>query len=208
MTAPQIVSTGALITEEELVEIGVRFSELLDTESAEDAGNYSGDVQSAVLAGKGDRVLLEVDGLDTGEFVLTVNGVKDLAGNKLNDGKREGEFTGLQVLNIGDLAPEGEAHHFGEEIEVIAGGFDIWANADDFTRCRRSGFGYPKRSWARNGLMVRESLEDYSKMLGAFVTPPSGLTNQGYVALERREDSANCFWWNNNGTPGSRSNMG
>ena len=218
VTAPQIVSTGALITEEELVEIGVRFSELLDTESAEDAGNYSvkgADVQSAVLAGKGDRVLLEVDGLDTGEFVLTVNGVKDLAGNKLNDGKREGEFTGLQVLNIGDLAPEGEAHHFGEEIEVIAGGFDIWANADDFTflfeekngdfdvAVQVSDIQNGGGSWARNGLMVRESLEDYSKMLGAFVTPPSGLTNQGYFALERREDSANCFWWNNNGTPGS-----
>ena len=59
--------------------------------------------------------------------------MKDLAGNKLTDVKTEGELTGLQVLNIGDLAPEGEAHHFGEEIEVIAGGFDIWANADDFT---------------------------------------------------------------------------
>ncbi len=217
-TAPQIVSTGALLTEEESVEIGIQFSELLDVESAEDAGNYSlqgADVLSAVLADKGDRVLLEVEGLDAGEFVLSVSNVKDLAGNKLADVKTEGEFTGLQVLNIGDLAPDGFAHHFGEEIEVIAGGFDIWANADDFTYLFEEKTGdfdmavqvteieNAGGSWARNGLMVRESLEDYSKMLGAFVTPPSGLSNQGYFALERREDSAGCFWWNNNGTPGS-----
>jgi len=217
-TAPEIVSTGALLTEEESVEIGVQFSELLDAETAEVTSNYSlqgADVLSAVLAGKGDRVLLEVDGLDPGEFVLSVSGVKDLAGNKLADGKTEGDFTGLQVLNIGDLAPDGVAHHFGEEIEVIAGGFDIWANADDFTylfKEKKGDFDIAVQvteienaggPWARNGLMVRESLEDYSKMLGAFVTPPSGLSNQGYFALERREDSAGCFWWNNNGTPGS-----
>ena len=217
-TPPQIVSTGALLTEEESVEIGVQFNELLDAETAEDTGNYSlqgADVLSAVLAAGGDRVLLEVNGLDAGEFVLSISGLKDMAGNKLTDGKTEGEFAGLQVLNIGDLAPEGVAHHFGEEIEVIAGGFDIWANADDFTYLFEEKTGdfdmavqvteieNAGGSWARNGLMVRESLEDYSKMLGAFVTPPSGLSNQGYFALERREDSAGCFWWNNNGTPGS-----
>mgnify|MGYP003325887321 CR=1 FL=1 len=59
--------------------------------------------------------------------------------------------------------------------------------------------------WSRNGLMVRESLDDISKMLGAFATPPHG---QGYFALDRREESAQCFWWNNDGIPGSAVKQG
>lgn len=216
--APQVVSTGALITEEDTIEVGVQFNELLEPDSAEDAGNYTlknANVLSATLADGGDRVLLEVEDLDIGGYELTINGVNDLAGNRLSGGKAGGDFLGLQVLNIGDIAPEGVAHNFGEEIEVIAGGFDVWSNADDFTFLfeeKNGDFDMAVQvteienaggSWARNGLMIRKSLEDYSKMLGAFVTPPSGLTNQGYFALERREDSANCFWWNNSGTPGS-----
>ena len=49
----------------------------------------------------------------------------------------------------------------------------------------------PNGAWSRNGLMVRESLDDISKMLGAFATPPS--SGQGYFALDRREESAQCF---------------
>ena len=116
------------------------------------------------------------------------------------------------MLNIGDVDPTGVAHNFGNEIEVIARGFDIWSNADDFTFLFEEKTGdfdmavqvpkidNPGGAWARNGLMVRETLDDNSMMLGAFATPPSG---QGYFALERREESVNPQWWNNNGTPGS-----
>jgi hypothetical protein len=147
-----------------------------------------------------------------GQTRISISGIDDLAGNKMAPTKTPGNFISLQVLNIGDVDPTGVAHNFGDEIEVIAGGFDIWSNADDFTFLFEEKTGdfdmavqvpkidNPGGAWARNGLMVRETLDDNSMMLGAFATPSSG---QGYFALERREESVNPQWWNNNGTPGS-----
>ena len=215
---PALLSHGALVTEDEYTEVAVRFDEPLNPDTAGDAGNYSiagADVLDVIVQDSGDGVLLDVEGLDVGDYQLNVSGVTDLAGNKMAPSKTPGGFISLQVLNIGDVDPTGVAHNFGDEIEVIAGGFDIWSNADDFTFLFEEKTGdfdmavqvpkidNPGGSWARNGLMVRETLDDISKMLGAFVTPPSGASNQGYFALERREESINPQWWNNNGTPGS-----
>lgn len=122
----------------------------------------------------------------------------------------------MQPLNIGDFDPTGAAHNFGDEIEVISGGSDIWSNADDFIFLFEEKTGdfdmavqvrsiSNPNAWARNGLMVLKSLDDLSKMLGAFATSSHG---QGYFALDRREDSAQCFWWNNDGTPGSAVKQG
>ena len=212
---PTLLSHGALVTEDEYTEVAVRFDEALNPDTAGDAGNYSIDganVVDVIVQDSGDGVLLDIEGLEVGDYQLNVSGVTDLAGNKMTPSKTPGGFISLQVLNIGDVDPTGVAHNFGDEIEVIARGFDIWSNADDFTFLFEEKTGdfdmavqvpkidNPGGAWARNGLMVRETLDDNSMMLGAFATPPSG---QGYFALERREESVNPQWWNNNGTPGS-----
>jgi hypothetical protein len=216
---PTLVSHGALITEDDFTEVAVRFDEALNPDTAGDAANYSiagAEVVDVIVQDSGDGVLLEVEGLDTGDYQLNISGVTDLAGNKMASSKTGGGFLTLQPLNIGDIDPSGAAHNFGDEIEVVSGGADIWSNADDFTFLFEEKTGdfdmaVQVRSidipngWARNGLMVRESLDDNSKMLGAFATPPHG---QGYFALDRREASAACFWWNNDGTPGSAVKQG
>ncbi|MBC8243773.1 MAG: hypothetical protein H8E20_05210 [Verrucomicrobia bacterium] len=216
---PALVSHGALVTEDEFTEVAVQFDEALNPDAAEEVGNYSiagATVVDAILQESGDGVLLDVEGLDTGDYQLTVSGLTDLAGNKMAPSKTGGGFISLQPLNIGDIDPTGVAHNFGGEIEVISGGADIWSNADDFTFLFEEKTGdfdmavqvrsiSNPNGWARNGLMVRESLDDISKMLGAFATPPHG---QGYFALDRREESAQCFWWNNDGTPGSAVKQG
>ena len=216
---PTLLSHGALVTEDEYTEVAVRFDEALNPDTAGDTGNYSiagADVLDVIVQDSGDGVLLDVEGLDVGDYQLNVSGVTDLAGNKMTPSKTPGGFISLQVSNIGDVDPNGEVHNFGDEIEVVSGGADIWSNADDFTFLFEEKTGdfdmavqvrsiINPNGWSRNGLMVRESLDDISKMLGAFATPPHG---QGYFALDRREESAQCFWWNNDGTPGSAVKQG
>ena len=216
---PTLLSHGALVTEDEYTEIAVRFDEALNPDTAGDIENYSiagATVVDVIVQESGDGVLLDVEGLDTGDYQLNVSGLTDLAGNKMAISKTGGGFLPLQPLNIGDIDPTGAAHNFGDEIEVVSGGADIWSNADDFTFLFEEKTGdfdmavqvrsiSNPNGWSRNGLMVRESLDDISKMLGAFATPPHG---QGYFALDRREESAQCYWWNNDGTPGSAVKQG
>ena len=216
---PTLVSHGALVTEDDFTEVAVRFDEALNPDTAGDSGNYSiagVEVVDVIVQDSGDGVLLEVEGLNSGDYQLSVSGVTDLAGNKMAPANSSGGFITLQPLNIGDIEPTGAAHNFGDEIEVVSGGSDIGSNADDFTFLFEEKTGdfdmavqvrsiNNPNGWSRNGLMVRESLDDNSMMLGAFATPPSG---QGYFALDRREAAAACFWWNNDGTPGSAVKQG
>ncbi|MBT3843228.1 MAG: hypothetical protein HOF61_13735 [Verrucomicrobia bacterium] len=201
---PTLISHGALITEDDFTEAAVRFNEALNPDTAGDAANYliaGAEVVDVIVQDSVDGVLLEIEGLDTGDYQLNVSGVTDIAGNKMASSETGGGFLTLQPLNIGNIDPSGAAHNFGDEIEVISGGSDICSNADDFTFLFEEKIGdfdmaVQVRSidnpngWSRNGLMVRETLDDNSMMLGAFATPSSG---QGYFALERREAGCCVF---------------
>ena len=92
---PTLLSHGALVTEDEYTEVAVRFDEALHPDTAGDAGNYSiagADVVDVIVQDSGDGVLLDVEGLDVGDYQLNVSGVTDLAGNKMAPSKPPGGF--------------------------------------------------------------------------------------------------------------------
>ncbi len=178
-------------------QIGIRFGRLLDLASATAATNYQvsgATVISAVLAPDREGVLLGVSGLSGNSFTLQVGAVKDLFGNSTPTGTI---LTGRilpqarqDVGTAGDPAVAGTAFSSREgEFDVVAGGSDIWDNADGFHFVYQQLTGdfdlkvrveslAPVNRWSKAGLMVRESLSAGSRHVMALVAP-SGPTLDG-----------------------------
>ena len=103
----------------------VTFSEILDENSAVDAANYSLDnavtVKSAEMHGFLDNVVfLDVSAMATGNYVLTINGVKDPSGNVMENVETEfyhestgiEEVDGLKALSVYPNPAAGQFHVF------------------------------------------------------------------------------------------------
>ncbi|MHC1769267.1 MAG: LamG-like jellyroll fold domain-containing protein [Verrucomicrobiia bacterium] len=180
--APEIVSVGSL----EGTAVGVVFDEPLDPASAAGAGNYrlSGgvSVSEAVLQPDGRSVALTTGGINARTFTLTVNGVKDLAGNTASV-SAEGQVLGMTGEDIGGPHEAGSSVAFGPgDINVLAGGYDIYGLFDTFhfTHQQETGdFDLSVRvdrfnssaMWALAQLMVRETLAEGSRHMSLTVYP-------------------------------------
>jgi hypothetical protein len=168
-TPPQIVSAASLDGQW----VGVCFNETLDPASANDSTRYalSGGalVSSATLQADGTTVALAVSGLTGNSFTLTVDGVKDLAGNAANS-SAAGQVLGLTAQDLGNVEAPGLATSCAPgSADVWARGLDIWGFADsghfvfeqrsgDFdVRVRVQSFQAPAPD-ANAGLMIRESV--------------------------------------------------
>ncbi|MCL5098699.1 MAG: Ig-like domain-containing protein [Candidatus Omnitrophica bacterium] len=204
---PQLVSSGALNSSS----IGLTFSTALDPVSAANPANYSviggATVAEAVLRSDGKTVVLTVAGLTGTGYTVTVQGVKDSAGNPVSPGTTTtGKILGMQGVFIGDTGDPGESYSSApDEIQVTAGGVDIWGNADvfHFAYLEQSGDFDVKAQvasfenanpWARSGLMVRESLEPGSRNLTCAATPPPGGQNI-YMATVRTDTDGTTGDW-------------
>ena len=115
--------------------VGVRFSELLDSASAANAANYAvtgGTVSSALLTGDGKTVALTLNSAISGQFVVTVNNVKDLAGNAIiNNSKATNIVQNLQFADFSTFQTV-SATYTGFLANIVAGGADIWGTSDTF----------------------------------------------------------------------------
>ena len=188
--APTLVSVGTLNGSA----VGVRFSEPVDKATAETAGNYSlssGTVSSATLLANNTTVNLVVSSLVGPSFTVTVNNVKDLYGNTI---AANAQATGaipsapLTAVDVGEagfdpLEPGSTVSSASGSFEVVAGGSDMWGNADHFhfTYAQRTGdFDLRVRvkslvareASTKAGFTVRESLDMDSRNLHAIVMPP------------------------------------
>lgn len=117
------------------ISVGVRFSELLDSTSAASAANYAvsgGTVSSASLTGDGKTVALTLNSAISGQFVVTVNNVKDLAGNTItNNSKATNVVLNLQFADFSTFQSV-SVTYTGFVASIVAGGSDIWDTADTF----------------------------------------------------------------------------
>lgn len=115
--------------------VGVRFNELLDPTSSANAANYAvtgGTVSSALLTGDGKTVVLTLNSAISGQFVVTVNNVKDLAGNTItNNSKATNIVLNLQFADFSTFQSV-SATYTGFIASIVAGGSDIWDTADTF----------------------------------------------------------------------------
>jgi hypothetical protein len=174
-TPPTVVSAGAITG---TPKVGVAFSELLDTNSAQVAANYSisGATITSAAVRFGKYVELTLAANVTTAPKVTINNVKDLAGNSVASTTVDAELVNNMISSdIGDpgtnplQAGYGIAAGGGTFL-VGGGGNDIWDAADAFhflyqeftgpfdARVRVEAMDPTGLStWAKAELMVRES---------------------------------------------------
>lgn len=188
--APPVLLSASSVNS---TDIGLCFDEALDPVSAADPINYvvnggAVTVTSATLRYDGKTVQLVLGSPISGSFTVQVNNVLDLTGrNAVAAGSSASGSVG--VLTPVDLATAGDPVALGStfsctsgEFEVIAGGSDIWGNADHGHFAYQNIAGnFDKRVLvardentdvsAKAGLMVRESTSADSRNLHAVVMP-------------------------------------
>ena len=106
------------------------------------------------------------------------------------------------VLNIGGNKIGTVTPHGGGSYTVVGGGNDIWDQRDEFTYAfteLTGDFDVQVRveslqftaNWSKAGLMARESLSEYSRMVFQRVTPAGGTANDVHLAYRTGIDNVN-----------------
>ena len=178
-TLPTLISAGSV----DGSSVGVEFSEFVDQATAETTANYNigggAGVGIAAASLRPDGKTVELSGVSVaGSYTVTVSGVKDLAGNAAASSSASGNVLGLSLSEVlGDASASGPSSAISSsngEIEITAGGGDIWGKSDDFAFASTPTSGdfdvqvklvqvEQFNEWARHSLMVRESLDADSK---------------------------------------------
>ena len=154
--APRLVSVGTL----DKKTIGVKFSEAVGSATALTSGNYTlsqGTVSSVRPGINGDSVYLSVSGLTSDSFTVTVNNVKDTAGNTIAaNSSAPGKAANWSSADIGYIqdpanrpTPGDDPYRVGQavaissgdtetEIDIVGGGSNAW-NAGDYVHYLSNG---------------------------------------------------------------------
>ena len=144
---PTLISVGTM----DKKTIGVKFSESVASATSLVKGNYAlsqGTVTAVRAGAAGDTVYLTVSGLTASTFTVTVNGVKDVAGNSIAAGSvAQGKVSAWSSQDIGLIqqpnnrpTPGDDPYRKGEaialssdenpEVEIIGGGSNAWNPGD------------------------------------------------------------------------------
>jgi hypothetical protein len=102
LVPPALVSVGSL----DKKTVGVKFSEPVSSATATNKANYTlsqGTVASVRQGIGGDAVYLTVTGLTADTFSVTVNGVKDPAGNALAASTAQGKVVSWVSQDVGSI---------------------------------------------------------------------------------------------------------
>ena len=213
LTPPTVASAGSV----DGSAIAICFSEPIDAATAAVIGNYSVNgaaPTSATLRPDGTSVVLHVNTPVSGGFSVTVNNVRDLAGNAIDPNSvANGTTLGLASVDVGSPAPPSDVFTCdGNTITITAGGNDIWANRDQFNfvgkavegdfdvQLRVTRLDFVGNSFSKAGLMMRETLAPKSRQHIVNVNPQAG-ANQ-YEALFREfEGGPSASWGGAFGVP-------
>jgi len=173
-------------------QVGVRFSEAVSQATAEEEINYDvsgAQPTSAILRPDGTTVVLTFDAPVPRNFTLAVTGISDRAAtaNTINDTNIAGKWWNDAVVDIANPNPPGQHFSAAEgEIEISAGGNDVWGTSDQFTyaytprssdfdvKVRVDSIQYVGNAWSKAGLNIRESTAPDSKMVWFYPTPTLG----------------------------------
>jgi uncharacterized repeat protein (TIGR01451 family) len=190
--APVVSSVGSLDGRR----IGIRFNERILPDNAIDVFNYTVNdggpiVTAAVLRPDGTSVELTIEPPITGHFTVSVINMEDLsAAHNSGDSQGAGDVQGFIVTDVGAPAAAGSSFSTQPgEVDVLAGGADIWGTADQghVTLAPRSGnFDISVQvpllqrngttdTISKAGLMVRENLNADSRSMYWNVNPPASI---------------------------------
>ncbi len=155
--------------------VGVEFSESMTAKEAKDPRNYTllgTTVTNTVLNPDGRSVVLLVATRLPEEFVVTVSGVTDLAGNPLIAGSTVGNRVVALKLQDCNTGQPLQISCQGNMISLMAGGANIWGAVDQFGfahitvsgdfdyRLRVHSIGPALDNFTRVGLMARDSVQN------------------------------------------------
>jgi hypothetical protein len=209
-TAPQLLSIGSLDSSM----AGVCFDEALNPATATNPLNYvinNGDVSvtSVTLRPDGKSVVLFLSGFFT-TLSVTVNNVRDVAGNVIApDSTVTGSIWAYNV-DVGFPTLFGSSYSCRTgDVDMLAGGADIGGTADQFYFIYQYWQGDfdmqvkvqrldPTDSFAKAGLLARDSLDESSRTIQAFTTPASAPAAGLLQATRRSIDAGGTSQWGTN----------
>jgi uncharacterized surface protein with fasciclin (FAS1) repeats len=190
---PPVLISGAFLASNGTV--GLLFNEPVDIADAEFIVEGAEVTSSEVLATLPTIVRLNITGTPEIGFQITVNQVRDLAGNPLTV-TITGEVSDMQSQdiirardaegNVTDPLLPGNALALGDGAFYVAGGgSDIWDNADGFHYLYKQWTGAfdmqvniasfsGTHQWAKANVMARETLEGGSRHVNAMATRSDG----------------------------------
>jgi hypothetical protein len=138
----------------------------------------------------------------TKEFTVVLSNITDLAAspNTVSTTTLTGKYWLDTVVDIGNPTPPG-THFSGREgdIEVSAGGADVWGSSDQFTftytphtndfdvKVRVDSILYVGNNWSKAGINARTSTNANAAMVWFYPTPPEGGSHQ-YEGTIRHTD--------------------
>lgn len=187
--------------------IGLCYSEIMDAATISNRNNYSINGTSptgVVVRADNKTVILDMALPATSPFSIVVNGGTDFAGNPLPANSMVSgtiwaaarDVIGPATNNGATLpAPGGTNFTWNAgDVDVIAGGRDIWDTADEFHFIYQERTGDfdvkvkvqrldPSRRWAKAGLMARVTLDGNSPTIQAYTTAPSATTAEAETGL-------------------------
>jgi hypothetical protein len=156
--------------------VGVEYNELVDPASATNVANYGinvGTISSIKLLSDGRSVSLTMNSAISGQYIVTINNVRDLALNTIAaNSKATNTVLSLQTLVVfGDAANvSSSVTYTGNIATVTGGGSDIFGASDNFVYAYltvTNDFDYMLRvqsvlnvgnAFGRAGLMVRDDI--------------------------------------------------
>jgi hypothetical protein len=201
--------------------IGVCYDELLDLNpdpllnTATDPFNYAITADSGPTApmsismrpdGRSVQIILQTP--ISGHFTVTATGVRDATGRDANagGGTIAGRVAGFTSLDVGVPTQAGSIYTCKEgDYDVVAGGADIWGNADqghltllprtgDFdVRVQIAGLTLAN-AISKAGLMGRETMTADSRTLYMSVNPPAPGRDQGEAGMRVATAGATAAW--------------
>jgi hypothetical protein len=186
--APRLIAASSLDGRT----IGVCFDERAIPLTAGDNFNYTvnGGANAVLVAEArpdGRSAVLYLETPVTGTFTVLAENIEDPAGNTLGGGLTNGTVQGFLPFDVGGPTAVGSSFScMPGEIDVIAGGADIWAASDqghltltprygDFDIHARVQSLAPRSAApdiAKAGLMVRESTNAGSRTIHNLINPP------------------------------------
>jgi uncharacterized surface protein with fasciclin (FAS1) repeats len=190
---PPVLISGAFLPSNGTV--GLLFNEPVNIENAEFSVEGAEVTSSELLATLPTIVRLNITGTPEPGFEITVNEVRDLAGNPLTV-TITGEISDMQSQDIirardaennvtDPLRPGNALALGGGAFYVAGGGSDIWDNADGFHYLYKQWTGAfdiqaniaslsGTHQWAKANVMARETLEGGSRHVNTMATRSDG----------------------------------
>ena len=229
VTPPYIVSAGSA----DGTNIVVQFSERISPQFANEGLNWSVNLGAnnilalaqrtnsvlGVVTPLLDQILLTLENPVSGAFTVEALQMHDFAvADNVGDSAVEAVVAGLADEDVGTPGTDplfpGHSYMFSSNaLDMVAGGSDIWNNADGMHYLYRPVFGNfdlktrvsslaPANTWSKAGLMARVAATGNSRHIDLLVTPPAALGGTDTYTFQSRDTDggASYSYYNNMGT--------